>query len=318
MRNIARRPIGDATAQPLVIVAGLPAPNHSAIAKAIRADFPTWKVIATPFPRDPKPPYGDNGALLDLVRTVCDFAEAQTVSHPPRPGQLVLLYVDDANCRKVIDVFGYSTLAIPLIHDSWDWPYGKHWRSDPDAVYQLVQSALHRASVGDLHELKIRLEKDKSDEVLLLPPRNFHLTAGAVLDDRFRDAHLLGAIGDIDDADILNEEFTIESLPTFFKNTGEVRKNFRVDDRGLVFAISKHGQHGPSRMQNVSQTQSLSDFRALLEGLYRFGHPLRSGFQHDVQWPHDKALVSETFVDVNKSVRLSQSHANIYSNDAVR
>ena len=313
-----RKTISESTPQPLAIIAGLPAPNHNAVAKEITARFTKWKVISTPFPRGPASPYGDAGAILELAKEVCRFAENESEKTPPRPGRLVLFYTMDAAFARLLDVFGFSALAIPIQCENWHWPQGRHWRSDPDVVIPMITSAINRLESEDGNSLKIRLERTDSDDVLLLPPRNFHMSNGTTLFSRFDACHKAGTICDMIDHDISSEVFTIERLPTFFKNTGEVSKSFRIDQRGLVFAISRRGQHGPARMMNVSSIEALSDFRPLLESLYRFGTPLRSGFQHDVQWEDDRHLASVEFADIDQPIKLSQSHANIYANDRVR
>ncbi|ACE92256.1 hypothetical protein RHECIAT_CH0003308 [Rhizobium etli CIAT 652] len=318
MTRRSRKTISDTTPQPLAIIAGLPKPNNEAVAKEVAAKFPTWKVIATPFPRDPKAPYSDDGAILDFVRAVCSFAEQQSEKTPPRPGQLVLLYIEDDAAHRMLDVFGFSTFAVPLKKSDWDWPAGRHWRSHFHVVTDLVLDALSMVVANEGEELKIRLERADPNDILLLPPRNFHVSDGERLFERFDRHHRASTVLDIEDEDIASEEFTVERLPTFFKKTGEVRRNFRIDDRGLVYATSRKGQHGPARMLNISTEKSLLAFRPLLESIFRFGTPLRDGFQHDAQWEDDKHLVNVDFVDIDEPIKLSQSHANIYGNDRVR
>ncbi|TPK85448.1 hypothetical protein [Mesorhizobium sp. B2-4-17] len=255
---------------------------------------------------------------MNLVRKVSSFAEENGGLVPPRPGQLVLLFVRDGGFEVLLDTFGLSTFAVPLDVADWHWPKGKHWRSDPDAVGELVRATLNDFERGRLLDFRLRMERQSSDDPLLLPARNFRMPDSTSLFPRLRGAHAEGALLDLDVADITIDTFTGTDLPTFFRKTGEVRKEFCVDRRGLVFATSRRGQHGPARVINSGELTGLADFRQLLEGCYRFGTPLREGFQHDVQWRKDRNLENEVFMNIDNEVAVTGSHANIFANDRVR
>lgn len=318
MGRRSRRAIGNSTPQPLAIVAGLPTPAHNAAALALRAEFPVWEVIATPFPKQIGQTYADNGAILDLLRKVCAFAEAEADKQPPRPGRIVLFYVQAGGFEQVLNAFGFSVLAVPLDAPDWHWPHGKHWRADIDVVTHLLTDGVRSAETDGLLGLKARLEKAATDEALLLPSRNFMVNAANSLYQRFEVLHRTNMLHVEDFSDLKIQSFTYENMKRFFALTKGLRSNFRVDHRGLVFATSPRGQHGYPRVQNISCTQALSDFRRLLEGIFRFGTPLRNGFQHDVQWPEDRQLKGVSFIDVATPVSISGTHANIYANDIVR
>jgi hypothetical protein len=318
MDRQSRRAIGNSTPQPLAILAGLPSPTHTAAVVALQAAFPTWKVIATAFPKPIGRAYADRGAILDLLREVCAFAEAETDKQPPRPGRLVLFYVQEAGFEQLLDAFGFSVVAVPLNAQDWHWPHGKHWRSDIDVVLKLLMDGVQSAGTNGLLEIKERLETPATDEALLLPPRNFMVDGQTSLFARFEALHRANALSDADFAELTIETFTAQNLKTFFVRTHGVRGDFRVDHRGLVFATSPRGQHGYPRVQNISGTKALGDFRPLLEGIFRFGTPLRVGFQHDVQWPNDRELKGVSFLDVDTPVVISSTHANVYANDVVK
>lgn len=311
--------IGDATPQPLAIVAGLPARANEAAVRALEAEFPLWKIVTERFPDTYEKTYQFDPPLLGLLRSVCSFGAAQPERRPPRPAQIMLFYVNAPNSERLLDAFGYSVLPARLESEEWHWPQGRHWRINSDVTNELLVGAARAMRQGPLEELRLRLEQPATDDALLLPPRNFKHRAEGNLVPRFDRLLRTSDFAEVAFDDLDRQHFDFDNLEEFFKRVPGTNAHFRVDARGLVFARSQRGQDGAAWAQNI-EALPVHGFRNMLEGLYRFGTALRGGFQHDIQWPGGHALNDEPFFDAETSreKRITDSHANIFANDNVR
>ncbi len=305
----------------MVVLAGLPRQTATAAANTVSNTIGPWRSVSVPFEEDDYCLYASEGAIADLLRQVCGFAEKlqkRNNGNPiPAPSRIVLLYVKSGLSEKLLESFGFSVLPIPLEVPDWAWPKGKHWRFSIENVTNAIRGTLERLLEGPSAALKERLEARRSSDPLLLPPRNFHLKNGNLLSDRFLelmeslDWHAL-------EKEIQPVKFTNENFAAYYKKVGGKNKRFNVDARGLVFPASNRGMHGPARESLIAQGNSGS-LKLLLESAYRFGTPLPAGYQHDVQYPHDKLLSNEQFAcSVEGIVSISGTHANVYPNDSVR
>ncbi|RZI99995.1 MAG: hypothetical protein EON90_09155 [Brevundimonas sp.] len=303
------------------MVAGLPAPAYDVVRATLEALFPDLRVTSVAFNHPPGKLYADSRAVFELVKETCRFAA--DLGHdtcPPRPGRLLLFYVEDtATSHLLLEAFGYGALPVKLSVEDWDWPHGRHWNRNQDVVDAVLTAAIATTRTGRLQALRDRLERAASQEALLLPPRNFEQPDRSPLSIRFDRLRDEGALAD-DAFDDLDEAlFDYDTLPNFFKGVPEPANVFRIDRRGLVFARSMFGQHGFERLSDFENARSVTEFRIPLESAFRFGTPVREGFQHDVQWAGKARLANEVFQDVvDGPTKISGTHANIYTTDRVR
>lgn len=314
-----RRAIADATPQPLAVIAGLPRRTHQAARIELERQFPRWRIISEPYPDTFEKIYTFEPPILATLRGVAAFAAENQEAEVPRPARLVLFYVDTRQRERLLDAVGYAALPVPLVRKDWHWPQGRHWRIDIDATIDALVSALRSTEEAPLSDLRLRLERVEKDEPLLLPPRNFRVGRQDNLVPRFDRLIREGGFQAERFDDIRSQDFEFDDLFRFFRRVPGKSARFRVDARGLVFAISPRGQHGPLRAGEIGG-MSLQRLRFMLEGMYRFGTPLRRGFQHDVQWPGARDLQEESFFcsDRGAEMPISGDHVDIYPNDRVR
>jgi hypothetical protein len=281
-------------------------------------DLP-WRAVATWFPPQDEAIYADPISLLSLGRAACGISlEGQPDTEGiPTPSRIVVAYVEAPGSSALWEVFGHSSWPVPLRFPDWQYPEGRHWRNDVAVSARVIRRALILLENDEADAVRLRLEAQRNDDALLLPGRNFHLPNGQFLIDRFR-AFMANAM-DIPavEAGVRTERFIFERLPGFYKNTGGRNKSFAVDERDLVFAHSKSGQHGGQHP--LPMGADAEAVQRLLEGRYRFGTPFsQDGFQHDAQWEGDKPLKNERFdCAALGPVSVSGSHANVYPNDLI-
>jgi hypothetical protein len=319
MARRRRRVISDATPEQLVVIAGLPRPAHNAAKIAVEEAYPRWRVICEAFPEGHERIYLHDEPVERTLKKVCEFASSQLDLPVPRPGRLVLLYVAAPGADRLLQGFGYAALPMRIDDAAWHWPHGKHWSSDATRTHALLRDAVAATEEGFLHELRLRLERADSNDALLLPPRNFEVANEGSLEQRFDRLLTEGDFVAADFDDLASRHFAFHELKDFFKRVPANHGVFRLDRRGLIFATAPRGQHGAMRAQDLEGVAGMAEYRLLLEGLYRFGTPLRSGFQHDVQW-QNASLVREAFycAKSRREVHVTGSHANIFANDVVR
>ena len=317
----SRRPLGQASRQDLAVVAGLPAPTYDAVRATVEAQHPDLRVTSVAFRQGHGRLYDETRAVFNLVKEACRFAaDLGDDAALPRPGRLLLFYVeDDATSHRLLEAFGYGALPIKLSVPDWDWPHGRHWSRNQPVVDHVLGTAINATRVGALLRLRQRLERASSEEALLLPPRNFEQPDRTTLATRFDRLRAEGDLAEDPFDDLDQDLFDFDSLPKFFGKVREPANVFRIDRRGLVFARSVDGQHGFERLANFETASSVKEFRLALESAFRFGTPIRQGFQHDVQWRGKARLANEIFEDIEAGpIKISGSHANIYTSDRVR
>jgi hypothetical protein len=304
---------------PILAIAGLPRATAVAASGTVNNGKNRWRAIASPFPDNDAAIY-EGPALADLLRLVCAFARDRAKDRVgiPVPSRLLLAYVRSPDSDRLWEGFGHA--AWPIAFREVDAPADlRHWRHNIDVVNQRVAEVLQRAEGAGVEDLRLRLEARRTDDVLLLPARNFHISEDDRLVTGFRSFMTGAATADEVEAGITIERFAFSRLPTFYKETGGTNKRFAKDARGLVFARSNRGQHG-AHHADLPKDAELPVLRRSLEGRFRFGTPIvPEGFQHDVQWEKDRPLKAVKFDCAQGGpVQVSASHANVYPNDVVK
>lgn len=322
MPKSKKSPMSDPGTVGLILLAGLPISTAKPAAVTLQNRLKGWRVKALPFSESDADLYVDPKASVSLLRDACDFAEVQrgksATSAIPRPSRIILCYVHAKAHTNLLTTFGFSVFPVPVVSNG-GWKNGKSWRFNIDHVVTAFTKAIEVAQGGIAKEVQLRIQAKRSGEVLLLPSRNYILPDRSLLSDQF-DMAMNGKqdwtkVG----SEIVSEKFTKENFGRYYAKVGGNRKNFCVDNRGLVFANSSNGRHGPARQLRPEVKVSANELKRLLEALYRFGTPVLSGFQHDVQLPDNKFLNNEVFACAESGyVTVSGDHANVYTNDVVR
>ena len=307
---------------PLLVIAGLPKATAQAAAQTINSNPSSrWRAVSTAFVSRDQNFYDESSAAVELGRIACDFAIAlkRDDEGVPSPSRICVAYVDGAGCEKLWDVFGHAVLPVALRHPDWTWPKGRHWRQEIETVNSILALALTALEGNEAEEFRHRLEAHRSDDVLLLPGRNFHLQDGSRLIDSFRD-FMLGNknVADVEFG-IQVKKFPYERLAEFYKRTGGRGKRFAIDRRNIVFAKSNNGQDGGQHKIPANTDISAALLRLQFESRYRFGTPLRpAGFQHDAQLEDGALFHAEVFDCATKGpVEVTGDHANIFPSDVV-
>jgi hypothetical protein len=307
---------------PLLVIAGLPEATALPAAATINNDRDTrWRAVATAFAQREAGIYADPSTTLELGRLACAFAlkRARDADGVPTPSRIAVAYVAEDGFEQLWEVFGHAVLPLPLVHPDWGWPKGRHWRHEIETVNRIVKRALAQAESEETEALRLRLEARRSDDVLLLPGRNFHLDARHLLIERFRDF----MSGRLDAArvevGIRIERFSYERLAPFYKRMGGRNKRFALDTRDIVFARSNYGQHGGHHEIAADADITAPLIQRAFEGRYRFGTPLEpEGFQHDAQREKVAQFNAEQFNCVIKGpIPISGDHANVFPSDVV-
>lgn len=307
---------------PLLVIAGLPKATALAAAETINNNRNSrWRAVTTAFSDHDKSIYADPSATVELGRIACDFAIAAKKDDlgVPSPSRICVAYVDDVGSERLWDVFGHAVLPVPLRYSDWTWPKGRHWRHEIETVSRLLVLAITALESEQSESLRQRLEAHRTDDVLLLPGRNFHLKDGSRLIERFRD-FMLGRVS-VEDIEygIQVKKFPYERLAEFYKRTGGRGKRFAMDWRNIVFAKSNNGQDGGQHKVPLNTEITAALLQLQLEGRYRFGTPLKpAGFQHDAQLEDGVPFHAERFDCAAKGpVEVTADHANVYPSDVV-
>jgi hypothetical protein len=305
---------------PLLVIAGLPVSTAKPFAATINNSKSRWRAVATAFSNNDRAIY-DPAAILELGRLACEFADADRPDPDgtPSPSRIVVAYIDEPGSPQLWDVFGHAVWPVALEYPDWGWPGGLHWRHDIDVVGLIVNRALEALEQGPGEEIRLRLEAHRADDVLLLPPRNFHIDPTNKLFDRFR-SFMMGKtdISSIE-KDVTIKRFAFEKLAEFYKRVGGRGKTFAVDKREIVFAKSNHGQDGGQRDIRAGAKASAAVLQKTLESRFRFGTPLLpGGFQHDAQREGGIRFDREAFDCVTKgNIIMDGDHVNIFPSDVV-
>lgn len=313
---------GPSGPSPLLVIAGLPAATALPAAATINNDRDSkWRAVAVAFARNDGAVYADDAAIVERGRLACGFAApgARDARGVPMPSRIAIAYVHEPGLENLWNVFGHAVWPIPLHHPDWDYAKGLHWRHSIEAVNLVIGSAIRSAAAGSAEAVRLRLEAHRSDDVLLLPGRNFHLDAERRLVERFRafmsDALDVAGV----EAGIQRERFAFERLKPFYLRVGGAGKRFAVDCRDIIFAKSNNGQHGAQHAVPANAQITAALVQRTLESRYRFGTPLvPDGFQHDAQREGGALFNAEPFDCVIKgTVPISGDHANVYPSDVV-
>ncbi len=307
---------------PLLVIAGLPEATAGPAAATINNNSHSrWRAIASAFTNRDEAIYETPRAVLELGRLACEFAMngVRDADGIPAPSRLAVAFVDVPGFERLWEVFGHAVWPIPLRLPDWTWPKGRHWRHEIETVNRLLRSSLAATQANAAEELRLRLEAGRTDDILLLPGRNFHLGGNDRLIKRFRSF----MSGQIDAADVEKgvrvEKFAYERLAEFYNRVGGRGKCFAVDSRDVVFAKSNNGQDGWQRKIPANAEITAALLQLNLESRYRFGTPLKPpGFQHDAQLEGKAVFTHEPFDCATKgAVNMSGDHVNVFPNDVV-
>lgn len=228
----------------------------------------------------------------------------------PAPSEIFLLYVPSRDMEKLLCLFDFFAFPVPLGEDLAD----NSWRHDPELTEHYADEALTAISSGKIADLSLVRERVPSAHysALKLPPVNFHFKYyGDTIGDLFR---------------LLRSGLKSYAIPDESTPRRKLRAAGRRKHRKLFYDTRERfyppdlGHHGLLRTDDDSGLASLSasELQQLMNGLYRFGHPLTAGFHFDVQRDGED-LNSEEFRCSNKGIiTVSGSHANVYPNDYVR
>ena len=308
---------------PLLVIAGLPQATAKIAAATVANNTGTrWRAVAGVFSNDDEAMYSSTSAITDLLVQTCAFSiiGAKDADGVTNPSRIAVAYVAANGSDRLWDGFGHAVWPILLVSPkNRESAHGRHWRFDIEVVNLLLDRAIRSAKTDFAEEMRLRLEARRSDDVLLLPGRNFHLAQDDRLAAHYR-AFMRGEmeIGQFE-GEVRVERFAYERLRQFYDRAGGRGKRFAVDQRELVFAKSQHGQHGAHHDMDGSTRLTQTLLRSELEGRFRFGTPLEPpGFQHDVQREGGVRMVRERFDCAHKGpIEVTADHANVFANDVV-
>ncbi|WLE00664.1 hypothetical protein PX860_25485 (plasmid) [Agrobacterium leguminum] len=171
-----------------MLIAGLPSVTAKPAAATINNDGQSrWRAIANAFTNRDERIY-EAQSIFELGKAACRFAVAggRDEDGVLTPSRIAVAYVEAEGVDRLWDVFGHAVWPIPLRHPDWSWPNGRHWRHEIETAVQVLRHALSNSETDTAEDVRLRLEAHRSDDVLLLPGRNFHLGQQARLIDRFR------------------------------------------------------------------------------------------------------------------------------------
>lgn len=305
---------------PLLVIAGLPKETAETAARTINNQSNPWHAVASAFGSSDQGIYSSDAPALNLVEQAWTQAVSRASADDPipNPSRMVLAFVGAERSEVLFEHFGNSAWPVQIVHPDWDWPKGRHWRNEIEVVNLLLAQTLEKVEADAARDARLRLEAARSDEILLLPPRNFALSATERLQARFR-SFLLGQVPLATiTTGVRIERFPHERLKEFYNRCGGRNKPFAIDARGIVFPSSHSGQHGGGHPPDEAPSNA-AGFRKALERRFRFGTPIRStGFQHDAQNDWNGLLDWDEFdCSGGGSKRISGSHVNIFTNDSV-
>jgi hypothetical protein len=307
----------------LAILAGLPATTSTAITRTLAKDFAGWEFISTPFPEEVERRYTSPGPINKLLYEATSFA-LETLGDSkgeriPRPSQIVLLYASGPRSATLVEQFGFAARYVEVLEPEDPWKHGRHWTHRMEDALLAFKDSMNFVESEKHRDIKLRIEKMKSHDPLLLPARNFNTQSGTKLADLFLKFALEEGKLELIDQSIKKKRYKTDELPLFYPRMGGKNMWFCYDARGFVFARTANGQHGPARMISGENSNDTAARRRLLEALFRFGTPLADGFQHDVQLEGGRLLKSAVFECAEAGeISVSADHANVYSNDVVR
>ena len=217
----------------------------------------------------------------------------------------------------MLQAFDFSVLAIPLPGLAAYSDYGRQLRHDRIEVERVIAeatapgAAMHaaRAIIGWRIGRHLR-----SDDGLLLPPKNFLLG----------DGDLAGIFGQLrsgarawDDrlTDFGPNELSHDDLPKRIEN-GRTLRVF-VDARGMAFPTA-HPAAFDGAPRELEADADSHEIAISLRALYRFGGALPRGFHHDAQRSDGSPLGGATFHCAEKGeLSANGGYANVFPNDFV-
>lgn len=302
----------------LFLVAGLPNPLHASAERFVaNLVGPTARVIANSSPSFDGRLYRKN-TVDTLLSAGAKFAigrlKNRSDDQGARPRRITLLYVPAEDQETLIGAFDFFVFPIPLRDLAHYDSAGRQRRHNRSACEQAIHKAMavYKAELIGLVQRKI--DSRRSQEPLLLPPCNFHLS-----DDRLRRVFRELTRGarawekSMPDT-VAAEPFDRDMLPDFLRP--QERQLIFKDERGVVFPCSRPTEmHGAHEIDSAANVERL---REMLQSAYRFGVSLPQGFHHDAQFDFGRHFDRTPFDCCQKGTLLvSGSHANIYPNDFV-
>jgi hypothetical protein len=304
----------------MYVLAGLPLITHKVAAAFLEGRFSDAIVHAVPANAQDGALYG-RLQVETLLQTVGSFAVRRRVNGPDQPAapaSITLLYVPAPDQERLLQAFDFAVLAIPLPTLVAYNEKGRQLRHNQEDVEEAIAGATSpEATLHAAREMIAwRISRHKrSDEGLLLPPRNFLLQDGN-LEPYFRQFRSGDRTWDDRLIDLGPSELTHEDLPKRIAG-GETRRVF-VDSRGMAFLMAHPAAFdGPPR--ELDESAVPEEIAKSLRALYRFGGALPRGIHHDAQRADGSPLQGATFHCAEKGEFGAKGpYANVYPNDYVR
>jgi len=298
----------------VVVLAGLPFPVCGAVAKSIETRLaPTPRVIYQPS-GDQSGDFYREPTVEMLIRSISDYAVRQIKASvmPPVPQHIFLAYVPSADEERLLREFEFFAFPVRLERLSDFDEHGRQLRKNQGVAEQYTITCLEQAS-AEFSAVKRRLSSGSTKEPLLLPPRNFFVSAAERMADVYKDI----THARLPWSDPINRlqrvMVTAQDLPRNIRP--DARKEVFSDHRGLFFPHDR-SEHGPAR--ELAENCSHEERKLFLRSCYRFGVPLENGYHHDVQFISRGLNQVEFECSVAGTTRVTGTHANIYPNDYVR
>lgn len=317
-RNRRRNIVQPKSPKHLYVVAGLPASGRRAAMRWFETQFTAalaQSLVAT----------AEDGLLYpdayvrQMIHSVGAFAVRRRTKggeNPPAPATITLLYVPSEDDERLLEAFDFAVMAVPLARLVARDDKGRQLRHDGEAVAQsLAQATARDGEVrAAMHEVVRRLGRQRDDEPLLLPPRNFLLQDHDLV-PVFRSFRRGEREWTDRGADLRPTALTRDDIARI--PAQKTRRVF-VDDRGMAFLIA-HPKAFDGRAREVETEDDTAGILSVLRALYRFGGAIAPGLHHDAQRSDGTALGGAVFHCERKgSIRVEGDYVNIYPNDFIR
>ena len=317
-RNRRRNIVQPKSPRHLYIVAGLPASGRRAAMQWFETDYAAALVQSLVASTDDGRLYPE-AYVRQLIHSVGAFAIRRRTKggeNPPAPATITLLYIPSEDDERLLEAFDFAVMAIPLAGLVARDDKGRQLRHDGEAVKQALAQTTARGGVARaaMHTVVERLGRQRDDEALLLPPRNFllqdHDLVPVFRAFRRGERDWTDRGADLGPAALTQDD--IARIPA-----QKTRRAF-VDDRGMAFLMA-HPAAFDGHAREVETEEDTAGILSVLRALYRFGGAIAPGLHHDAQRSDGSALGGAIFHCERKGpIRADGDYANIYPNDFVR
>jgi len=311
------------TTHPLYLVAGLTQPADQAVINGLarNASLRKARYLAVGAAKGPDGAYSETSISLLMSLAARELAEQYNTTND-LPGRLILLYVPTVDSQALLDSLGSACFCVPVdLSPTADGNPSNQMRSNPGFALNRFERVVRMAAVDEkvaYVQAQVALKYRKS--MLVLPAVNFiDPNTKSPIAAYFRDLQRGSGNWEAAEGYLSHTIFNSDDLPKFLK--GEQKVSAFEDHRKIVFCPCRPQEmHGAVRVRQFSSEVASQDgYRTILNGLYRFGIPVPSGFHYDCQRVGGAALGADFICSVNGSVNCKKArHANIYPDDYVR